>query len=39
MAIAKEYGRRLTDKSKNLKEDALDTLVSGYPLPQILPLI
>ncbi len=31
MAIAKEYGRRLNEKSKNLKEDALDSLVSGYP--------
>jgi hypothetical protein len=31
MAIAKEYGKRLTDKSKNLKDGALETLISGYP--------
>jgi hypothetical protein len=31
MAIAREYGKRLMEKSKNFEEDALKALISGYP--------
>lgn len=31
MAIAKEYGKRLVDKSKNCEEDTLQALISSYP--------
>ena len=31
MAIAKEYGKRLMDKGGNFDEDALMSLISGYP--------
>ncbi len=31
MAIAKEYGKRLMEKSKNFDEDTLQSLISGYP--------
>lgn len=31
MAIATEYGRRLTEKSKNANSDTLNKIISGYP--------
>jgi hypothetical protein len=31
MAIAKEYGQRLIQRSKICEEDCLDALISGYP--------
>lgn len=31
MAIAREYGKRLMEKSRNFEEETLDALISGYP--------
>jgi len=31
MAVAKEYGQRLIEKSKNADQDALDKIITQYP--------